>query len=139
MQIAQRGFTLIELMIALAVLAILATIAIPSYRSYVLRAQRTDARAALLRLQASEEKFFLQNNTYTADFAALGMTQTSEHGLYKTVITLTADGMGYAAITTAVSGLGQDDDVKCANFSIDQSGTSGATGAVTNPSQYCWR
>jgi len=139
MRVTQRAFTLIELMIALAVLAILATIAIPSYRSYVLRTQRTDARAALLRLQANEEKFFLQNNAYTDSLPALGMTETSEHGLYRTAITLTAGGMGYTALTTAVPGLGQDDDIKCASFSIDQSGTSSATGSATNPGEYCWR
>src|ERR687890_411943 len=110
MQVAPRGFTLIELMIALAVLAILAVIAIPSYRSYVLRTQRTDARGALLRLQANEEKFFLQNNAYTDDFPAWGRTKTSEHGLYRAIITLTAGGMGYTAIATAVPGLGQEDD-----------------------------
>ena len=139
MRVAQRGFTLIELMVALAVLAILAVIAIPSYRSYVLRTQRTDARGALLRLQASEEKYFLQNNTYTDDFLALGMTDASEHGLYRTIIALTAGGMGYTATTTAVPGLGQDDDIKCTSFSIDQSGRSSASGSAANPSQYCWR
>ena len=139
MRIAQRGFTLIELMMTLAILAILAIIAIPGYRGYILRAQRTDARVALLRLQANEEKFFLQNNIYTDAFPALGMTDTSERGLYRTVIRLTAAGMGYTATTAAVPGLGQENDPQCASYSIDQAGTTGATGSVANPSQYCWR
>ncbi len=63
----QRGVTLIELLTVMVVMAIIASIAIPSYRRYLLRAQRTDAKTALLQVQTAEEKFLLQNNTYTAD------------------------------------------------------------------------
>src|SRR5690606_27341297 len=59
-----RGVTLIELRPVIVVVAILRTIAVSSYRSYLLRTNRTEARMALLRVQAAQEKFFLQNNRY---------------------------------------------------------------------------
>lgn len=136
MQTGERGFTLVELMITVLIIAILASIAIPSYRSYVMRSQRTDARTALLRVQANEEKFFLQNNAYTADLAALGLLAASDNGLYTVTVALV--GAGYTATADAIAGKGQDQDAKCDTFTIDQSGTHGATGSATNPIQYCW-
>ena len=65
MRSIMRGFTLVELMIVVVVVSILAAVAIPSYRNYVMRSQRIDATTALLRIQAAEEKYFLQNNAYT--------------------------------------------------------------------------
>ena len=79
----RQGFSLIELMIVVLVIAIIASIAVPSYRSYVLRAQRTDATSALLRVRSTQEKFFLQNQRYMtpAELAALALN-ASEHGYY---------------------------------------------------------
>jgi prepilin-type N-terminal cleavage/methylation domain-containing protein len=62
-----QGMTLIELMIVVIVVAILGTVAVSSYRSYLIRANRTEARMALLRVQAAQEKFFLQNNRYASN------------------------------------------------------------------------
>jgi type IV pilus assembly protein PilE len=60
----KRGFTLIELMIVMVIMAILASASVAGYRQYLRRANRTDATAALLRLSAAEERFYLQNNRY---------------------------------------------------------------------------
>ena len=65
-----RGVTLLELMIVVVILGILGTIAVSTYRGYLLRTNRTEARMALLRVQAAQEKFFLQWNRY-ADTAEL--------------------------------------------------------------------
>ncbi len=60
----QRGVTLIELVVVMIIVGILAAVAIPSYRNYVLRSQRSDAKDALLALATQQEKHYLQCNTY---------------------------------------------------------------------------
>ena len=60
----QKGFTLIELMIAIAVIAILSAIAIPSYTDYIRRARITEATAALASMRVKFEQFFQDNRTY---------------------------------------------------------------------------
>ena len=61
----QRGVTLLELMVVISILAILASIALPTYRRYLIRSQRTEAKIALLQLQTAQEKFYMQNNSFT--------------------------------------------------------------------------
>lgn len=60
------GFTMLELMAALAILCILAALALPSYHRHVIRAKRVQAQAALLRLMQQQERYFSQNNSYLA-------------------------------------------------------------------------
>lgn len=63
-----KGFTLIELMITILVVAILASIAIPSYRQYVIRGNRTAAQAVMMEIATRQQQFFVANRTYaTAD------------------------------------------------------------------------
>jgi type IV pilus assembly protein PilE len=131
-----RGFTLIELMIVVVVVAILAAIAIPSYRQYVLRSNRTEAKRTLLNVAAAQEKFYLQNNTYASSSAlttappdGLGIQGTTEHGHY-TVAIDAADAATFSATATAQGG--QSQDSRCASFSINQAGARTATNAD------CW-
>lgn len=66
------GFTLIEVMIVVAIVGILAAVALPSYRQYVIRAARVQAQGELLQLAAMQEKIFLNSNSYA--FGATGVT-----------------------------------------------------------------
>ncbi len=77
---SNRGFTLIELMIVVVIIAILAGIAYPSYDEYVKRGNRTEGQALLSEAAATQERYFSQNNTYIttqADIGKLHMRNTS--------------------------------------------------------------
>ena len=135
-----RGFTLIEVMITLVIVAILAGIAIPSYRNYVLRSHRIEATAALLKVAAAQEKFYLQNNTYTdnvGDVAGLGFSTTddtdnfaTENGWYTITVTA-ADNEGFT-LTAEAEG-DQVNDADCTDFSLESSGKKTASG------ENCWK
>ncbi len=66
------GFTLIELMIVVAIVGIIAAIAFPSYQDQVRKAKRSDGQSKIMDAMARQERFFTENNTYTADMTALG-------------------------------------------------------------------
>jgi type IV pilus assembly protein PilE len=139
-------------MIALLIMAILATASAAGYRQYVQRANRVDATSALLRVSAAQERFYLQNSRYatTADELSdpppvgLGI-QGTERGFYDLTVEAAADGAaaGYT-ITATASGSGpQRDDDGCQAFTIDQSGMRGASdsggaGGAEITSR-CWR
>ena len=73
-----NGFSLIELMVAVAIIGILAAIALPSYSNYIVKASRETAQAELLELAGMQEKIYLNSNAYTADVtrAYTGRTDT---------------------------------------------------------------
>lgn len=128
----QRGFTLIELMVVVAIVAILASISVASYRRYVLRANRTEARIALLSIQAGQEKFFLQNNTYATDIATLIAAPPAGLGLNLTAGGVTPSGLYTVSFTAATptqytvqavaTGPQVDDTAACLTFSITDAG-----------------
>jgi type IV pilus assembly protein PilE len=68
---SQKGFTLIEVMVAVVIVAILATIAIPSYREYVIRSHRRAAQAAMMEIATQQQQYFVANRWY-ATAAQLG-------------------------------------------------------------------
>lgn len=143
---SQRGITLIELMVVVAIVAILASIAVPAYREYVLRANRTEARAALLALATAQEKFYLQCNSYAANLSTsatdcddsnLQLSDESERGFYTIAIT-SGDAQGWTATATP-SGLPQSKDLKCQEFQLSSTGLKSAenSGGSDN-SLECW-
>ena len=145
------GFTLIELMITVAILAIVMSLAVGSYRQYLRRAGRVDATSALLRLASAQEKFYAQNGQYASAAemtapppAGLGIEGT-ERGYYALAIAIAAAGAatGFTATATVDPASSQADDTDCWVFGItergsrtaqDQNGDSGA--AVVDR---CWR
>ena len=138
------GVTLLELMAVVVIIGILGMIAIPSYRQYTMRAQRTDAKTALLRLSTNQERFFLANRIYgtVAQLQAAnlldgtGGNSFSERGSYRITVTNPTVN-GYTATATPVSG-GQVDmtgDAQCTSFSITAQGVRTATGSA--PAN-CW-
>ena len=79
----KKGFTLIEVMITVAIVGILAAVALPSYRGYVIRAARVAAQAELLELAGLQEKIFLNSNSYAFSVMAV-YTGNSAGGLGRT-------------------------------------------------------
>lgn len=109
-----KGFSLIELMIAVAIVAILAAIAYPAYNEQVTKARRSDAHSALLNMAALMEHYYTENNTYAgASIANIGANATSSEGHYNmsignlsaTTYTLTATPTGAQASDTTCGAL----------------------------------
>ncbi|HBR70807.1 TPA: hypothetical protein DIC20_00635 [Candidatus Dependentiae bacterium] len=71
-KLCERGFTLIELMIVVAIIAFLALIAMPKYLNFVARAKRAEAQINLASLYAAEKAYWVENNAYTNDLKELG-------------------------------------------------------------------
>ena len=122
------GFTLMEILIAVAIVGILAAVAYPAYQDQVAKTRRSDAKIALTQAASAQERFFTQNNSYTANTADVGGA-TSPEGYYAisipvqttTTFTLTATAIG-----------AQAGDANCASFSITH------TGAKTATNTDCW-
>ena len=135
-----RGMTLIELMVVVAIVAILASLAVGSYRRYVLRANRTDATSALLRIQVAEEKFFLQNNAYTIDLSPAGLNVTSPtpNGFYTLAVTgdpASTNNIATSFKATATATGAQTADTSCATLTITDQGLRNSAPSTTE----CWR
>ena len=99
-----QGFTLIELMIVVAVVGVLAAIALPSYRSYIVRAARTEAQTELLELASLQEKIFLNSNGYSAS-VSVAYNGTSAGGLGRTSGTTKDGKYGLALFDTTGAAL----------------------------------
>lgn len=145
-----RGFSLLELMITLTIVAILASIAIPNYSDYMRKSRRNEAMQALNATRNALEKFRLSQNAYPASITAMNAIITS-HGLKNVsgiwmsensyyVITLTTDvGGAVTGVTAQVQG-SQVADGYCQTMSLSMAGvpsSTDSTGAAST--DLCWR
>jgi len=134
------GFTLIELMVTVAIVTILATIAVTSYTSQIQKSRRTEAKSALLDLAGREERLFSTTNTYSADEAFLGYASASTpmtnmnfgNGYYQ--LTAVATATTYTLTANPVGA--QAGDAACGSFSVNQLGVQTVSGTSTVAS--CW-
>ena len=122
MSLKLSGFTLIELMITVAILAIVAAVAIPAYTSYVDRGKRAEARTALLDIAARQERYYSNNRQYAANLNDLKLSGTkSENGYYTLSITPRPSGSNNQDFDATATPSGWTDD-KCGNLGIDETG-----------------
>lgn len=141
---SSRGFSLIELMITIGIVAILASIATATYTSQVQKSRRTDARSALLDLAGREEKLYSTSNAYSdlpsdLGYGAGGWPITVGSGYYQVTVVVPDPNQGGAAgtysITANTIGL-QAGDTTCASLSVNQLGAQTSTGSGTAAT--CW-
>ncbi|MGH8446319.1 MAG: type IV pilin protein [Solimonas sp.] len=145
-----RGFTLIELMIALSVATILAVIAVSSYRSTILRSNRQLASRMLVDLAAKQEDYKIRHRSYANGFDALvgidtdtlyvnragklGAASAADSRFKIEIDDATAS--SYTLLATAVND--QSHDASCQTWSLTHLGIKSATGGGTNPVKDCW-
>ena len=80
-----KGFTLIELMIAVAIVGVLTVIAYPSYQNYLVKGTRANAKAFLMDVSSRQQQYLLDNRAYTATLSDLGLTEPKEFTPYYTL------------------------------------------------------
>ena len=121
----QAGFTLMELLMAVAIIGIISAIAYPSYQNQMLESRRADARIALLRMSAQQELFYSANRAYSGVVTNIGgaasTTDTERHYTLSTAIT--AGGFTLTAVPFAGPPASpQLADTPCLSMTINQAG-----------------
>lgn len=140
------GFTLVELMIVIVIVAILAAIAIPAYEHQVRESRRTEAKTALLDLAAREQRYYSVQNTFSQSFGDLGYAAAGTSpasvavgsGYYNvTVTTAVANPPGFLLTATATGT--QTADTTCNSYTVDNTGLQQAynSGGTLNTAN-CW-
>ena len=136
-----RGFTLVELMIVIVIVAILLAVALPSYQNSVQKGRRADAKSALLDAANRQEGLMLDRGTYSLNMMDLGFDQSpyvSEEEHYSITATVCSGGSidrCYVLTATPQSESPQVDDTRCTSFILNSNGSKTATGS--DPSG-CW-
>jgi type IV pilus assembly protein PilE len=150
-----RGFTLIELMITVAIIGLLASVALPSYSSYIARARRADARTQLLQAAQFMQRFYAANDSYSSDRAGNDVisampanlkkspsdgtavyqlnTSISTAGNYTATVTVSAYTLTMAPISGGVAA-----SDACGMFTITSTGVRGVASA-TKTRDECWK
>ncbi|MDE2598851.1 MAG: prepilin-type N-terminal cleavage/methylation domain-containing protein [Rhodocyclaceae bacterium] len=137
-RVVQRGFTLIELMIVIAIIGILSAIAVPMYNQYILESRMVEAPATLADIRVRAEQYFADNRTYVGFAADCGVPAGSVRYFAYTCANLSPT--TYTATATAQNTLGMTG----ASYTIDQAnvrtstyvGQFAADGWISNPT--CW-
>jgi type IV pilus assembly protein PilE len=145
----QRGYSLADLVIAMAIVALLATVAVPSYRTQLVHARRAEARSALLAIAAAQETHHYACRTYatavdpdlpsSCDSGTLPLPAIAAGGAYTIAITA-ADAAGWSATAAVVPGGPQAPDRACRSIGLDDAGHRTARDeAGRDSADACWR
>ena len=130
-----RGFTLIEMLIVLVVIAILAAVALPSYRQFIARGHRAEAKAALLQVVQWMERANTANGEFPTGQPTVLMLQALKPPHY-TLSLQPSTASGFTVIATRADVMLGD---ACGDLTLTHTGTRGATGySVSNVARQCW-
>jgi type IV pilus assembly protein PilE len=135
-----RGFSFVEVMIAIAIIAALTAMATMAYGRYAFRSRRTDAHHMLMTIAHGEERWYATYNRYTDDASKLGYDSDalSSHAYYELTLTV-ADAAAQSYVATAAPINAQASDT-CGVLSIDNMGhtTPGRDDPEANANGHCW-
>lgn len=156
----QKGFTLIELMITVAIVAILASLAYPSYQEYIAKSRRAEARSVLMAAQQWMERFYSENYRYDQNSAGVAVTDASQFPRYFSTSPVSNQGAALYDISVVVTpgvrdvyslravrkaGAGMAAD-RCGDYVLDQyqrrSLENFSTTVFSSQAaalEYCWR
>lgn len=143
-----QGFTLVELLITIAILGLLVVVALPAYRESVLRSNRSDAQITLNRLATLQEQYYFRTNQYTDDFANLidgatsGVPIDSNEGHYSISVDTNATATDPATTWTMTAEAQPDQaaDTACNKIILNSMGVKTAERADTTANnEECWR
>ncbi len=145
---SQRGFTLIELMIAVAIIGILLRLAYPAYTASVKKSRRADAKTAILDLAQREERYMATSNQYTTSAPLLGYASTATvttaspmnvmtgtAAFYQLAVAVPTSAPTTFTITATRTG-SQVSDAQCGDFTLTNTGAQAVTG--TSSASDCW-
>lgn len=130
-----KGFTLIEVMIVVAIIGILAAVAYPSYLSYIIRANRAAAESFMMELSSKQERYVLDKRSYTATVSDL----MSVPGEVSQNYDVTIENVAATTYTIKATPIGRQlvKDTLCGTLTLDQAGNKGQTG--TGSVTECWK
>ena len=141
------GFSLVEIMVAVALVAILAAVAIPSYNSGVIKSKRALGKGELMRVVARQEQYFVDNKGYATDLTALGYSgnpyyidenndaTVAASSIYQ--IAFASGASASAFIIQAIPQNSQTSDAECGTLQLSSTGTKSITGGSASAG-YCW-
>ncbi len=140
-----RGFTLIELMITVAIIGVLAAIAVPSYTSYIAKGRRAEARTQLLQVAQFMQRFYTANDKFDLDRAGNqvadqipgGLKRSPADGTQLYELGVTATSTAYTLTMAPLTGTSMASD-KCGTYTLTSTGVRGVSGATYTRDE-CWK
>jgi type IV pilus assembly protein PilE len=128
------GFSMVELMIVIAIVGILASVAVPMYREHVIDSRRSEARAAIEEIRNRQYEFF-QNYKRYGTLSEINQPNTTPGGYYQLAVATSA--LRFSATATAINN--QADDTECAVFSVTSVDTFVSYDLSSSQTFNCWK